>query len=192
MNWTISKFTVMICLLTFQSCDTQPKIVWQTDQEDKPTELNEIKVYKLIKQARNADFDYSMLNAIDDNINDTINRRNLMPIFEPIRGDFEYYQFLATYKGESYVAAAPSVIKDFHDILIVKTDDNKKIIDAYQYTLEWAEVPLQYDVFKSEAVDLNLKDDLEIKELKLTRTYSWNDKNNELNQNGIIKIKNGR
>jgi hypothetical protein len=48
---------------------------------------------------------------------------------------------------------------------------------------------LQYDVFKSEAVDLNLKDDLEIKELKLTRTYSWNDKNNELNQNGIIKIK---
>ena len=91
--------------------------------------------------------------------------------------------------GEAYNADGQTLFEDFHDILIIKTDSENKIIDAYQYTLEWAEPPLKYDVFKSSIINIPLTNNMDINLLKFIRTYSWNDDNKELNENGIIKLK---
>ncbi len=167
------------------SCQTKPvKIVFVSNQNDTATELNQIKIYKLKKKATNADFDYSKLNDIDDNIKDTLNIKNLMPIFEPTSGHFTYYQFISTFKGHSF----QEVDKDFHDILIIKTDGENKIIDAYQYTLEWAEPPLQFDLYKSDVKNLILKNDLDLSALKLTRKDFWDEKDRIHKESGRLKL----
>lgn len=112
-----------------------------------------------------------------------------MPVFEPIRGKYKCYQFISTSVGQAYNADGPPLYKDFHDILIVKTDNEDKIIDAYHYTLEWAERPLQYDIFKSSAQNITLINSLNIEYLKFKRTYSWSEKNKEMKESGIIKMK---
>ncbi|WCM43176.1 hypothetical protein MG290_05825 [Flavobacterium sp. CBA20B-1] len=163
--------------------------VFETNEKDKATELNETKIYKLKKQTTNSDFNYSKLNGIDGHKMDTLNIRNIITVFEPVRGEFNYYQFLATFKGEGYNSGEAPIIKDFHDILIIKTDSDNNILDSYHYTLEWAEIPLQYDVFKGSSKNLKLTDSLQISKLKLIRTYSWSEDNKELMDNGIIRLK---
>ncbi|MCO5260776.1 MAG: hypothetical protein M9916_11575 [Crocinitomicaceae bacterium] len=111
-----------------------------------------------------------------------------MPIFEPVNGEFKYYQFVSTFIGQAYNSDGPPLFKEFHDILIIKTDNENKIIDAYQYTLEWAEPPLQYDVFKSSAKNILVTNNLDLTELKFIRTYSWSEDNKTMNENGIIKL----
>lgn len=165
------------------SCQTKPlKIVFESTQKDTATGLNEVKVYRLKKQATNSDFDYSKLNNLDENLGDTLNPK---PAFEPINGHYNYYQFIATFKGHSF----REVDTVFHDILIIKTDNNKKIIDAYQYTLEWAEMPSQYDLFKSSSKGLTFADNLEITSFKFSRT-DYDDENDRLfKEGGHIKLK---
>ena len=168
-----------------QSQNKSLKIVFETKSKDIATELNKAKIYILKKKAINADFNYSGLNDMESYIMDTLKTANVMPIFEPINGQFDYYQFVATFKGESYEGG----IKDFHDILIIKTDKENKIIDAFQYTLEWAELPFQYDLFKSSVNNVILTNDLDIKLLKFRRTYSYDGDDMELSENGVIKLK---
>ena len=80
------------------SCQTKPvKTVFETTQKDSATRLNETKIYTLKKQTENSDFNYSKLDDIDSNKMDTLNVRNLMPVFEPVSGQYKYYQFLSTF-----------------------------------------------------------------------------------------------
>ena len=175
-----------IISLEFVSCQTNPvKIVFVSTQNDTATELKETKIYKLKKKAIYSDFDYSKLEDIDGNIKDSLNIKNLMPIFAPIIGHYNYYQFISTFKGHSF----QEVDKDFHDILIVKTDNENKIIDAYQYTLEWAEPPLQFDLYKSDVKNVKLKNDLDISALKLTRKDYWDEKDRIHKETGRLKLK---
>ena len=181
--------TIALFLTSFTSCQTKPiKIIFQTDQTDTATKLDEIKQYILKKQTENSDFDYSKLNGIDGNIKDSLEMKTLMPIFEPVSGQYHYYQFISTYIGQAYNADGPPLYKDFHDILIIKTDNENKILDAYHYTLEWAEPPLQYDVFKSSAKNITLTYNMNISDLKFKRTYSWSEDNKEMEESGIIKL----
>lgn len=151
-------------------------------------QLNETQNYILKKVTENSDFNYSKLDDIDGNKIDTLNARNLIPIFEPVNGRFKYYQFLSTFVGEGYNSDGPPLLQDFHDILIIKTDNENKIIDAYQYTLEWAKPPLQYDVFESSAKNIILTNNLDIAQLKFIRTHKWSDDIEE-KENGILKLK---
>ncbi len=193
-NRKLMKFLIFILFTTLltglASCQTKPvKTVFESNQKDTATIVNETKIYILKKQTENSDFNYSKLDDIDGNKMDTLNVRNLMPVFEPVSGQFKYYQFLSTFVGQAYNADGPTLFKDFHDILIIKTDNENKIIDAYHYTLEWAEPPLQYDVFKSSNKNISLTNNLDISQLKFIRTYSWSDDNKELKESGIIKLK---
>ena len=165
------------------------QVIFENSRSETATTLTATPVYVLKKQAKNADFNYSKLDAIDGNIKAGRNTKNLMLIFEPVSGAFNYYQFLATFKGKAYNGGEATTIKDFHDILIIKTDQSDKIIDAYQYTLEWAEPPLKYDLFKSSAKNAVLTDALNIKQLKFKRTYSWSEKDTMLKEDGIIRLK---
>lgn len=188
------KFLTFIFLTTLftglASSQTKPvKTLFESSRKDTTSSSNKTKIYVLRKQTENSDFNYSRLDHIDGNKMDTLNVRNLMPIFEPISGQFKYYQFLSTYIDQAYNPDGRPLFKEFHDILIIKTDKENKIIDAYHYTLEWAEPPFQYDLFRSSCKSISLTNNLDINQLKFIRTYSRSDNNQELKESGIIKLK---
>ena len=181
----ISTLFLLILLSIGQtSCQNRKvKIVYENDSIENPTELNAAKKYILKKKSINSDFDYSKLDNID--------KQNKTESFEPVDGNFTYYKFIATFIGYAYVAPGDSGEhnKTFHDILIIKTNDRNEIVDAYQYTLEWSELPFQHDVFKSKTENLILVDNLDIKLLNLNRTESWNEEDKKYKESGIIKLK---
>lgn len=166
--------------------------MYESTQADSATKLNEPQVYVLKKIAENADFDYSKLDSLDNFSIDSLGVKNLMPVFEPTNGNYSYYQFISTFEGEAYVVdeetSEENRIRVFHEILIIKTDDEKKIIDAYQYTLEWAELPLQYDLFKSSEQNVYLTNTMDISQLKFKRTYGGSEEHIELNDGGTIQL----
>lgn len=172
------------------SCKSKSmEIVYESTELNKATELNETKLYILKKQTNNSDFDYSKLDDIDDDFGLFKKPKKIITAFEPVNGKYNYYQFIATFKGSSYNDGSGSLIKDFNDILIIKTNNENQIIDAYQYTLEWAEPPFQYDVFKSSLKNIKLTDNLDIEKLKLMRTNNWSEENNEHKDGGKIRLK---
>jgi hypothetical protein len=184
-------FSILTIFLSgFVSCQNKPI---QTIEEVSNAKLNEAKVYILKKQKINSEFDYSKLNNIDAHYGRFPKFKesdDIISAFEPLKGQYNYYQFIATYKGNSYNDGGPTLIKEFHDILIIKTDSKNQIIDAYQYTLEWSEPDFQIDVYKSTAKNLTLTDNLQLNALKLNRTYDlWDEKDKTLNENGIIRLK---
>lgn len=177
-------------ILLLVSCKSKPiEIVYETQIEDIATEQGATKIYILKKQTINSDFDYSKLDEIDDSYRSFAKSKKIITAFEPTSGKYNYYQFIATHKGASYNDGGPTLTKDFHDILIIKTSADDRIIDAYQYTLEWSEPPFQYDVFKLSAKNIQLLDNLKIENLKLMRTYSWDETQKFSNETGIIKLK---
>jgi hypothetical protein len=165
----------------FARKNNKVQIVFNNNQRDTATGETVLKIYKLKEKALTSDFQYSKLDNIDDNIEDTLNAK---PVFEPVGGKFTYYKFIATFKGWSF----QEIEKDFHDILIIKTDNSNKIVDAFQYTLEWAEAPLQYDLCKMTAKNLQLTDNMDISLLKLMRTSYLNEEERFLKENGVIKL----
>ena len=95
------------------------------------------KIYKLISKTENGDINYESFNSFDDfeiYKNDVIKKT-----FEPVKGNFNIYFFIAEYKGDSFDGTR----KTFHDYLILKVNPKSKlIIDGFQYTMEWAECKL--------------------------------------------------
>ncbi len=179
---------ITFILICFVSCKSKPvKTIFISTQNDTASGIKETKIYRLKKETINSDFDYSKLNNIDDNIKDTLSVKTAMQIFEPVPGQYKYYQFIATYKAP--VCCDGIGFKDYHDILIIKTNKENGIIDAYQYTLEWAEPLPQYDMYKSPIKGLALTNNMDISKLKLVRTEYWNDKNRLFNEPGIIRLK---
>ncbi|OAQ42378.1 hypothetical protein A5893_04515 [Pedobacter psychrophilus] len=154
-------------------CCSQKKsieIIYYSKSQDKPTNIDEEKVYVLKKKALNADFDTTRLFKIDS-IKKTCS--TIKNIFEPINGVYNYYQFISTHLGRKLVFPGEN-LKDSlmigHDILIIKTDNENKIIDAFQYTLEWGEYPLQSDLYRSTINGLKIKNHLKIEQFKFVST----------------------
>lgn len=77
---------------------------------------------------------------------------------------------------------------DFNDILIVKTDSKLKIIDAYQYTLEWAEPPFSYDLYRAVKQGITLTNQLPVEKLGFTRTDYFKKSEREFNESGVISL----
>lgn len=151
-------------ILTFFICD------W--------TLFAQTKVYRLLGKTENADFNYRSLSLIDT----TTTNETLRNIFSPVNGKNTVYVFMATYRGLSF----NNTEKEFNDILIVKTNRNQKILDAYHYTLEWAEPPLSYDLYKASAKSLTLANQLSIENLLFRRVNSYEGTASELKEKGVF------
>ena len=137
------------------------------------------KVYKLVSKKQKSDFNYRAIKFIDT----TGIRRN---IFYPIKGRFTIYTFLATYKGWSRNEEEKEI--DMHDILILKTDNQNKILDAYQYTLEWAEMPVSYDLYKLTVKGQLLKNKFLLENLKLRRVNYNSKKGQQFKEQGVLLL----
>ncbi len=185
------RFLFTSCLLTgllgVGSAQELPlRVVFESYQKDRATQKN-LQEYKVKKIAENADFNYSKINNFCNNeIYDTINDAQIWinAVFEPIQGRFKYYQFQSTYLGMSKAEGK----KEFHDILIIKTDSSNTVIDAFQYTLEWAEPPIEYDLFRSTTANIQLSNNLDIRKLGFQRTFTEGCEDLNLNDSGIISL----
>ena len=163
------------------------RIVFESNQSDRATTKNP-QVYIVKKIAENADFNYSKIHSVSNiSIYDTIEDIPIWfkSVFEPVKGRFTYYQFQSTYLRMSKAEGK----KEFHDLMIIKTDSSNNIIDAFQYTLEWAEPPFEYDLFRSTITNIQLTNNLEIQKLGFERTFTEGCEDIGLIDLGIIKIK---
>lgn len=131
-----------------------------------------------MSKTENSDFNYQSLNFIDT----TTTRETLRNVFNPVKGKNTVYVFQASYKGLSFNNAE----KEFNDILIVKTDSKQKILDAYQYTLEWAEPPFSYDLYKASAKGLTLINQLSVDKLLFRRVDYYKESDSELKETGVL------
>jgi hypothetical protein len=89
---------------------------------------------------------------------------------------------MATFQGLSFTNRE----KEFHDVLIVKTNQDNKIVDAYQYTLEWAEPPSACDLFKSSCKNLSLTNKMSVEKLKLVRQGCTDGSKQPFTEQGIV------
>ncbi|MDR0262538.1 MAG: hypothetical protein LBJ04_04865 [Sphingobacterium sp.] len=158
----------------------------QNQQKDNPTGKVE-KTYVLVANKINTDFNYKMLDDFEDTFLGLIKENNSRElVFNPINGKYHYYKFVATYKARGISPdndpAKPE--QTFHNILIIKTDDQQKIVDGYHFVLEWSEKPLSYPLFRVKATDLTLQEGLALKQLNLKRVMD----NTDFNDEGKIKL----
>jgi len=142
------------------------------------TSLKAQKEYKLFNKADSADFNYKALYSID-----TFSKRR--SVFLPVKGPFTVYTFIAVYKGISH---RDEKEHDFHDILIIKVGRNNLIKDAFQYTLEWTEIPLSYDLYRARTSGVALSNGLSVKALNFRRVQEFDDARGESKEDGIFKL----
>jgi hypothetical protein len=143
------------------------------------------KEYKLIAKTARADINYPLLKKM--NTLEGSDTAKISKAFQPIKGKFTVYQFLATYQGVSFRGPGEWT---FHDLLTLKTDVKGKILDAYHYTLEWAEPPASSDLFKSSVKNIIIKNNLSIDLLQFMRTAYLEDfDTNRLEDKGVLKLK---
>ena len=144
--------------------------------------FSQIKEYKLLDKTVSADINYSQINVLDTKVR---GMALLDQVFNPIKGEFTVYRFMAIFNGQSFTGKT----KEFHDILIVKTDSKGKIFDAYQYTLEWAELPAENDLYKSSCKDLYLTNEMSIQNFLFTRPWYYDEEDIIFKESGILKLK---
>ena len=144
------------------------------------------KIYKLISKKENADVNYTAFKSFNDF--EIYKNDGLKRAFEPIKGGFDVYFFIAEFKGDSFDGTR----KTFHDYLILKVNPKtESIIDGFQYTLEWAEPPAISDLYRVTEKKQKLNDGIELNLLKmeLVEQEYISEWRKELKDNGILKIK---
>ncbi|WP_457128402.1 hypothetical protein [Mucilaginibacter sp. HD30] len=142
----------------------------------------QIKVYKIVDRIENADIDYKKL----DHLNSLGAGYHLLDkAFKPQKGRFTVYRFICTFKGLSHETEKQKV---FHDLIILKTDKKNNIVDGYQYTLEWVEVPFTFDLYRIAKKDKKLTDGLDIKNLVFTRVGDLQTQSQVLGETGVLHL----
>jgi len=142
--------------------------------------LCQTKVYTLFDETYAADIRKNLLIILDT----TPPRYSLMDnVFKPTTGKYTVYRFLATYQGISYTNKQ----KEFHDVLIVKTNNKNKVVDAYQYTLEWTDSPFA-DLYESTARGLYLNDSMPVEDFKFKRLWDTDKNDRPLKDSGVVRF----
>ena len=103
-----------------------------------PSIPSPVKTYRLAGIVQGADFDLKALREIDS-----------LPVPYPpgsgsqvseiplVRGKSLIFKFVAAYPGTS----AEGGTAEFHDLLVLRIGCGDEILDAWQYTREWADAP---------------------------------------------------
>jgi hypothetical protein len=136
------------------------------------------KEYKFVSKVDNADLSQKAIFSIDT----TKTRETRRNAFNPTKGKYTVYIFIATFKGQSF----DNTEKDFHDLLVLEIDKKKQILEAYQYTLEWAEMPFSYDLYQATAKGVTLTNGLSIAKLKFRKVDYRESVDSNLDEQGVV------
>ncbi|MBU0686846.1 MAG: hypothetical protein KKB81_03220 [Candidatus Margulisbacteria bacterium] len=140
------------------------------------------KTYVVTEIIKGADFDYEMIKNID----------SIPPPYPPDssyqigdiktkEGNFVVYKLISKYRGRSKFSSRPVPL---HDLLVLKVDDDEKIIDAFHYTLEWTDSP-SLDLYKLNNSNAYLKNGMDIAGLDLINVNDGK----KLEENAILDLK---
>lgn len=144
--------------------------------EEKP------KTYHLISHQRNSELNYPQF-ALYDSL---ISKEEIIKAFTAIEGESDVYIFRANYWNASFRVHH----KMFNDYLCLKVDpQSKKVLDAFQYTLEWAELPASSDLYSLGNSEVYLVDSMSIAELEMKLApsdHSLNEKHRSLKDSALI------
>jgi hypothetical protein len=150
--------TILLILLTFL-------IFSGSGRKEQVLIEKQVALTRPSRAIKNADLDYNFLNNIDAAKSPfPAGSRYQIGDIPTVKGSYTVYKFIIEYQGES----AERGKMTFHDLLALKTDSTGKILDAYQYTLEWADSP-SLALLKLGAKDVMLKPGLKLTELKMAR-----------------------
>lgn len=144
------------------------------------SQLNPVgKIYQPISLSKRADLDYELIKEIDSlSPPYPVGSKYQIGDLPTQEGQYRIYKFISKFFGRSKFQDEPRL---FHDLLVIKTDDKKNILDAYHYTLEWTDSP-SLDLYRSTKKGILLKNGLNIKKLGLTNISNGE----ELTEDGFI------
>jgi hypothetical protein len=142
--------------------------------------LSQVKEYKLVDKTLAADINPNLYTILLGAARPASLKTKP---FKPVKGKFIVYRFIATYQGESFTGKQ----KEFHDILIAKTDKRSKIIMAYQYTLEWADAP-EADLYRSSCKEVYLADKMPIENFLFKRSADYDAEDTGLHEHATIRL----
>lgn len=136
---------LLICFLSFSCTNAQ-------------------EVFKLSLKKENADINYLTIKNINLFAHGC---KEMLQIFQPVKGQFAVYLFIKEFQGESNLGGSSKM----HDLIILKTSEDSVVLDGFYYRLEWAEVPSQSMIFRTTCKDVKLKNNLEVSLLEFINEY---------------------
>lgn len=130
--------------------------------------------YYLYSVTQKSDINYSMISKLDSF---PIGRVKLKNEFYPVSGDYTVLRFLSFSYGQGMESSFET-----NNVLILKIDENQRLIDGYLYCLQWAEVPVSQALFRIENNKIKIKNKQSVSSL-------FNSKKNKAN--GKLKSQKG-
>lgn len=118
-------------------------------------------VYQIKAVYQNADLDAKAIERYqkrDVEWNDT---GEVLKLFKPVKGRYKVILFMAAVYGLGF----DDKNDIFHNILILKANKNNEILDGFEYTLEWAEVPTASRLARITKPGVKLKKGLPVSQL---------------------------
>ena len=154
---------VLLAVLTTLSASAQEKdpLVYQVKAVYENSDLNA----KAIEKYKKRELEW----------NDT---GEVLKLFQPVKGKYRVISFMATGYGLSFTNKK----EIFHNILILKIDQNDEILDGFEYVLEWVEVPVASRLGRVTKKAVKLKKGLPLSELE----FKTIEAGQSLKLNGII------
>ena len=144
--------------------------------------LAQIKVYKLIDSSKASDINYE---AIISMKKQNPGVKLLDHVFNTLKGKYKVYRFMASYTG---ISGMSNEEKEFHDIIIVKTNEANKVIDAYMYNLDFSDPPSMNAIYRRTSKNIYLNDKMSISDFKFTRPHYFDSEDIELNEKAELSF----
>ncbi len=136
--------------------------------------------YYLYSVTQKSDINYSMISKLDSFPKGRVKLKNE---FYPVPGDYTVARFLSF----SYDQGMESSFET-NNVLILKIDENKRLVDGYLYSLQWAEVPVSQALLRITNNKNKIKNRLSISSLF---THKKNDANGNMRKpKGFLIIPN--
>ena len=122
----------------------------------------EILVYQIKAVYENSDLNGKALERYQKRALEWNDTGKVLKLFQPVKGKYRVITFMATGYGLSFTDKK----EIFHNILILKVDQNDEILDGLEYVIEWAEVPTASRLARTTRKGVKLKKGLPLSELE--------------------------
>jgi len=127
-------------------------------------------VFNLISKNTKSDINYLTIKNINSFVHGC---DSMIEYFKPVKGEYNVYIFIKEFEGMSKreIDSITNACETYHDLIILKTNNQNLILDGFYYRLEWAEPPSQFMLFRSFCNDIKLTDRMLIKQLDFLNEY---------------------
>lgn len=145
------KTFLLYLLLTFVSHDSK-------------SQGNDATAFLLLDLNYNADLDYGRIDSINQSAKGLV---MLDSVFRLRNGEYTVYRFLTHSKGYLF---DESGLRDINELIILKVNKNKKVVDGYYYLLQNPQMPSTCELYR-ETRKLRLRQKMSISKLRFKKVH---------------------